>query len=242
LFKRTYLVPRQTDLNILSSSELEYLNKKDVLIKNNINIVSLTIGVLLGDAYAEKRGNVRLTIKQSDTRKDWLFWLHGVYSDFKLCSSVKPKIVEHSLKGQTYRYCKFNTYTHPLFGIIYKLIYININGKNVKRLHPLLFNYIDAMTLAAWLSDDGSVRNGNSCFCTDNFSFECVDLLIKVLKTKFNINSYMYMHMNKYPRIQIDRKDMPKFALLVKSFLHESMHYKLGDFRSCSFAPQKEGY
>lgn len=194
------------------------MNNYSKLTKNNINVVSLTIGILLGDGYAEKRGNVRITIKQSDIHEDWLFWLHEIYSNFELCSSVKPQIVEHKFKGKTYKYYKFNTYTHPLFGIIYKLIYIKINGKNVKRLHPLLFNYIDAMTLAAWLSDDGGVRNGNSFFCTDNLSFECVDFLIKMLKMKFNINSYMFIHMNKYPRIQIDRKDMPKFALLVKDF------------------------
>jgi hypothetical protein len=242
------------------------LTLKEIEILNNLNkdthpmIISVSIGVLLGDAHCERRsnnGNARLAIKQTDKHSEWLIWLHDVYSSHSFTGSKKPTLKTASLKytGLNYSYYKFNTYSRPLFGALHHLFYApSTPGRSfrksetfsetppggedaaplgkiyTKRLDSSLFNYLDALAIAAWIADDGTNRNGSTAFCTDSFSPQCLDILIAIFKDKFGIKLYKYRHLT-YTRLSVARADMPKFASLVKPYLHASMFYKLGDFK-----------
>ena len=233
------------------------LTDKDIEILSNLNkkmnpiIISTSIGTLLGDAHCERRsktGNARLTLKQTDKHSEWLLWLHGLYSTNGFASLERPTLKTASLKstGLNYSYYKFNTYSVPFsaafcgakaprfllrkFSSLHRLFYTpNLKGYT-KQLDSSLFNYLDACALAAWVSDDGLTRNGSTAFCTDSFSPGCLDILIDIFNDKFGIKVCKYKHTN-YTRLRIAREDMPKFATLVKPYLHTSMIYKLGDFK-----------
>ena len=81
------------------------------------------------------------------------------------------------------------------------------------------------------MADDGCVRNGSTAFCTDSFNQASLDVLIKGFKVNHGITVTTFTHVQKYTRLRVIREDMPKFAALVKPWLHKSMHYKLGDFK-----------
>lgn len=209
---------------ILSTKQSIYCLQKE----NIKDIMAISVGTLLGDAHCEKRGNARLTIKQSILHKEWFDWLHKFYVEHGLCSDRKPQM--RVLKSG-YKYYKFNTYTNNIFNELHSLFYIKKDSKNVKYVNLEIYKYFEPKTLATWLCDDGTVRNGNSAFCTDSFSPNCIENLIYIVKSKFDINLIPYKHYKKYTRLQVDRKDMFKFVNLIKEHLHPSMHYKLGDFK-----------
>ena len=239
----------------LTLEEIEILDNQK---KENPIIISISVGILLGDAHCEnrskggegvlfgikipKRGNARLAIKQTDKHSEWLIWLHDIYSSHGFTSLKKPELKTASLKytGLNYSYYKFNTYSRPLFGALHHLFYAatkdNLSmtypiGKDyTKRLDSSLFNYLDALAIAAWIADDGTNRNGSTAFCTDSFSPQCLNILIAIFKENFGIELYKYRH-STYTRLSVARADMPKFASLVKPYLHASMFYKLGDFK-----------
>lgn len=196
-------------------------------------IISVSVGSLLADAHCEKRGNsTRLSFKQSNKHSDWFFWLHFVFSSHHYCNPVKPILKTAILKSnqKTYSYYRFSTYNHPLFQLLHPLFYISSpNNKYIKVLNVKLIPFINALAIAVWIADDGYNRNGSTAFCTDSFDPPSLEILIKALKENHGITLETFRHAN-YTRLRVIREDMPKFALLVKPYLHESMRYKLGDF------------
>ena len=67
--------------------------------------------------------------------------------------------------------------------------------------------------------------------CTDSFTKEEVQLLLEVLKEKFNLNCTIQKapgkSLNRF-RIYISAKSVPLLQKLVKSYFNSSMLYKLG--------------
>ena len=163
----------------------------------------------------------------------WFFYLHSFFSKHGLCNPVLPKKTPSTDKKTgvtTYSY-KFNTYSSLLFVAMHSLFYHSIDGKFKKRLHKELIHFLTPLSIAAWVCDDGYDNNGSTAFCTDSFSDECLDILIEIFKKKWDIRLHKFIHVKKYVRLRVDRQDMPKFVLLVKPKLHDSMLYKLGDFQ-----------
>lgn len=200
---------------------------KNVFTRYNADLLSVSIGVLLGDAHCEKRGHARLTIKQSFKHKEWFLWLHNFYATHSLCNESVSSVV---IDKKGYSSYKFNTYSDLLFTELHSLLYKEINNKKVKRVTKELLSYLTPIGIAAWVCDDGLSRNGSTAFCTDSFSTQCLKNIIEYFQQNYNIQLYAYKHEN-YDRLSVKREDMPKFALLIKKFLHKSMHYKLGDFK-----------
>lgn len=151
--------------------------------EKNTELVALCMGLLLGDAYAEKRSNnARLVIKQSCVHEPWFFYLHSFFSKHGLCNPVLPKKTPSTDKKTgvtTYSY-KFNTYSSLLFVAMHSLFYHSIDGKFKKRLHKELIHFLTPLSIAAWVCDDGYDNNGSTAFCTDSFSDECLDILIEI--------------------------------------------------------------
>lgn len=76
------------------------------------------------------------------------------------------------------------------------------------------------------------VKKGGLTFCTDNFTKKEVELLINVLKNKFNL--YCSIHEKKskdkyriYYRIYILKKSLPILSTLISEFMLPSMLYKI---------------
>jgi hypothetical protein len=120
-----------------------------------------------------------------------------------------------------------------LFLALHSLFYVQnpVTKRWDKILDCAIMEFITWLSIACWLADDGTVRNGSSAFCTDSFGPDGIALLQHIMLTKFGITLELYYHSKHYPRLQVARSDMPKFAAAIKPYLHPSMLYKLGDFQ-----------
>lgn len=83
-------------------------------------------------------------------------------------------------------------------------------------------------SLAYWFMDDGAKRSNVAAvrFCTESFTRDEVDLLISILKDKFDIIGTPNKDSNGW-RISISTKSYGKFYDLVKPYVIPSMMYKL---------------
>lgn len=71
-------------------------------------------------------------------------------------------------------------------------------------------------------------RKNGFIFCTDSYTLSEVELLIKVLKENFDLNSTCQKVTGKDQyRIYIKSDSMNKFRSLITPYFHESMMYKL---------------
>jgi ubiquinol-cytochrome c reductase cytochrome b subunit len=60
---------------------------------HNIDILSIIIGSLLGDAYAEKHGlGTRIFLQQEDNHSACLFWLHNTVSNLGYYNEKIPEL------------------------------------------------------------------------------------------------------------------------------------------------------
>lgn len=144
------------------------------------DVLSITVGTLLGDGYIENRnGSCRYALKQGgDAHKPWLFWLHSFYSKHGMCN---PKIPVDQFNidrntGVVSPYWKFTCFTSELFSILHGCFYITNPDPSrwprinyLKVVPPFIAAFLTPMAIGAWVNDDGTVRNGSTSFCTDNF-------------------------------------------------------------------------
>jgi hypothetical protein len=84
---------------------------------HNQDVLSVIIGSLLGDAYANARTieGTRIAYRQSDIHIDYLFWLYEFYFQKGYCSNLKPRKYIKTLKGKEFYGYEFNTFTFRSF-------------------------------------------------------------------------------------------------------------------------------
>jgi hypothetical protein len=99
-----------------------------------------------------------------------------------------------------------------------------VNGK--KTISFYIINRISPRSLAFWAMDDGSLSESGFYFNTLSYSFEEHIILQKILSFKFNLETNIHKHGNKY-KIYIKAKSMPIFRFIVLPYLIESFYYKL---------------
>ena len=112
------------------------------------------------------------------------------------------------------------------------MIYFIKKGKKV--ISPNIENYITPLTLAIWISDDGTFipstggRGGVRIAC-NSFTLIEVEYLVTILRNKFDLDCTIqrtYLK-NKYS-IYIKKNSIIKLESLILPYLHVSMYYKLG--------------
>lgn len=82
------------------------------------------------------------------------------------------------------------------------------------------------------MSDDGQlVKRGGVTLCTDSYTLEEVNLLIKILDNKFNLKCSIHNKKgrtgNVYHRIYIGKNSLDNIKSLLIPHMHESFLYKL---------------
>lgn len=196
---------------------------------HNIDIISVLVGLLLGDGHASNRTGegIRFSIKQNIKHKEYLFSLYEFFLTRGYCSNLEPRQYKRRIKGidKIYYGYEFNTYTFRSFLWLYKSFY-----KKGKKIIPLnITNYITPLTLAVWISDDGTWTVNGVRIATNSFTLMELEYLKILLFTKFNLNctiQKIYLE-NKYS-IYIKKDSINKLRELVLPHLHKSMYYKLG--------------
>jgi hypothetical protein len=192
---------------------------------------ALIMGTLLGDAHIQKRGNsYRLKIEHGIDQEAYVMWKYDKLKN--LCSKPPKKVT--SKKGHTtvLFYTKSGLYLKSIYDLFYKEVG---NGRFVKIITNQLIDALplEALTLASFFMDDGSVRS--DCYAgklaTQGFSLAENKLLCEWL-ARFGINGQVVVHLkskNQY-YITIPAKSFPFLVEVISPIIVNelpSMFYKL---------------
>jgi heme/copper-type cytochrome/quinol oxidase subunit 2 len=192
---------------------------------HNQDVLSVIVGSLLGDAYANARTieGTRISYRQSNIHTDYLFWLYEFYFQKGYCSNLKPRKYTRIVKGKEYYGHEFNTFTFRSFNWIHKLFYKN----GIKYINPKLELYLTPLALAVLIMDDGCWTGNGVRIATNCFKLDEVKLLANMLVKLYGLN-YTIQNIEGHYSIYIKKDSIPKLKGLVLPYIIPSMLYKLG--------------
>lgn len=192
---------------------------------HNQDVLSVIIGSLLGNGYANARTieGTRISYRQSDVHKEYLFWLYDFFFQRGYCSNLKPRKYTRKLKGKEFYGYEFNTFTFRSFNWIHKLFY----KKGIKYINPNLEPYLTPLALAIWIMDDGTWTDNGVRIATNLFKIEEVKILGNILVKLYGLN-YTIQTIEGRHSIYITKESIPKLRNLVLLHIIPSMKYKLG--------------
>jgi len=216
----------QREFSTLNSKSfrLTKLEQKKFFISPELK--EILIGVSLGDLHIDKKSptrNALLRFEQGSIHEDYLLHLYDL---FKIYCRSGPQYSDRKADFRTnkiYSRIQFQTRSLPCFNEFHELFYEN----KMKRIPVNITEWLTTRGLAYWAQDDGSKMGSGFIFCTDSYSLENVQLLVKVLRDKFHLNATINIGSNKNYRIYINSDSMKKFKELVIPYFHASMKYKL---------------
>ncbi len=161
--------------------------------KTNLSLTTfqaeVLVGLLLGDgsisAPVSKIGGHRLTIRHSMEQFDYLQHLHELFKAL----IVQPLLLGSNLDPRTkktYSWCNLHTLSFPCLSVYRALFY---NDSGVKIIPSNIRESLTAVGFAYWIADDGHYHkaSGGVYLCTESFTLVEVELLINILKNKFNL-------------------------------------------------------
>ena len=197
---------------------------------HNEDILSVIIGSLLGDAYANKRSGegVRFCYRQSIQHKEYLFWLYTFFYNRGYTSNLQPRQYTRTLKnkeGKIYYGYEFNTFTFRSFSWIHGIFY-----KNGRKVIPQnIYEYLTPLALAVWIMDDGGWTNYGIRIANNSFKLKEVELLQDVIKSKYNLETTIQkIYIKDQYSIYIKKQSVNNLRNIVGPYIHFSMLYKLG--------------
>jgi hypothetical protein len=205
--------------NYLTKAERSQFTLSDYL-------TEILVGCIMGDLYVKKQKgglNPALRFEQGIVHKDYLFHLYALFNSY--CRSA-PKIesrLPDKLSGSIYTRVRFHTYSLPCFNELYELFYPN--GEKV--LPANIGELFTPLSLAYWLCDDGCFDRGAIIISTNSFSKAEVNLLINVLKNKFNLQCTINKQGSAF-RIRISVNSLPAVQALLKDIVPPMMMHKIG--------------
>jgi len=203
--------------------------------KTNLSLspfqAELLVGLLLGDACIQARvsklGGHRLTIRHSMEQHDYLQHLHKLFEELVL----QPLHLSSSFDrrtGKTYHWCNLHTLSFPCFSPYREMFYNKLGAKVVP---TNIDKLLTPVGLAYWFSDDGHFHKASNGFylCSNYFALAEIELLIKVLRANFDLDSRMHKGGIEGQRmIFIPTSQKEKLRALVHPYLHNSFLFKLG--------------
>ena len=199
---------------------------------HDFEVLSILIGSLLGDAYAERHGNgTRFCFQQEEFNSSYLIWFHEFLSERGYCNKTLPKLTTRIGKGGKIRYLsRFKTYTYSSFNWIHEKFY-----KDNKKIIPQnISEYLSPIALAVWIQDDGGAKPKVSSglkIATNSFTYEEVNFLAEVLrdKYKFKVSVQKAGALNQY-NLYFSKNSMNKLVEIIKPYMHTTMYYKLNGY------------
>lgn len=231
LFLIDYNNPFFLSMSLLPFSSSRILSTKRIG-PHNIDVISILIGSLLGDATMEKDGNgSRFAFYQEKSHGEYLLWLHKTLFELGYCTSVIPSISSRVGVNDNIRYYyRFRTFTYSSFNWIYDSFYLNnSNNKRIKFVPSFIEEFLSPLALAVWIMDDGTkLKNKGIKFCTNSFTLQEVQFLANCLKNKYSFNTSIHKTgaINQY-NIYITKESSLELAKIVKPYIHDTMLYKI---------------
>ena len=206
-FKRTNLFSEQ-------NKSLTYLQEQFIY------------GSLLGDLSLSKpdksHPNSRLCIVQSKKQEEFFMKKVEILGEFMGAYKL-TNLTPDKRTGKIYATYRGNSKAHPIFTKLYNELYKN----GVKTITQEFLNKINSpIALAFWFMDDGTYRG---TLATNGFSEQEIDLLIKWMKEKWNIDCTKQQNVQSTTQyvIHISEKSRKYFEKLIFEYVVPSMYYKL---------------
>jgi len=196
---------------------------------------SLITGTILGDAAARtnKNGTAVWRFKQGTIHKEYILHIFNILKN--VTNYIEPKFTTSldSNNLPVYGNYYFETKSSQLLNAYFKLFFtFNVNTLKWDKVIPSFESMMILLTpiaLSFWIQDDGSRTPSGLVLCTDSFSLELVELLVKVLTVKFGLACTIRKtsKLKTQYRIYIRARSIPMVRFLTQEFIHESMLYKI---------------
>jgi hypothetical protein len=208
------------------------LNKGSQVIIHNPYALTMAqkqiiLGTLLGDGcigFSESKLTARLFYQHSTSQQGYFQWKHQLLSRLGsgYFSKRENKTGFKKLDGTYFNFLVSNT--HCLYEIY--LLAKNLYKKNIKRPTIQYLDQLDALGLAVWYMDDGSLhRNSEIRLHVNGYLKEDIELISMWFRNKFNINFKLGLN-NRTWELWSDTKTGLKFLEIVSPFIIPSMRYK----------------
>jgi len=214
-------------------------NKKSKEYKRNLklnqNLKEIMVGLLLGDGnmqtFSSSGTTWRLRLLQGgDNHFEYIKHLRLLFDDWTVMDLAENH--EKNKLGQLYKKWYFNTLSFEQFAEIGNGFYrLDIESNKRKKILPILLkDWITELSLAYWFMDDGSYKWKDKIlairFCTDNFSELEIDILISIMKDKFDLDVSKTVNKNNKWRLYVGTKNYDKIKEIIYPHLIPSMRYK----------------
>ena len=184
---------------------------------------SLAIGILLGDGYCRKEGNLQIE-QSSKLHGEYVAWLHDTQQLGEISGKLTKNIKHTHPKTQVDSF-KDRFYTKPLFKE-WREIWYEKNLKTTgyrKIIPPNIEELLDPISLAIWYVDDGCMPGRISVCC---FSITDQYKLKEALENKFGL------------KVTIQKQGGKNQASL---YIQSESYQKFYDIVSSPLAPNPEG-
>lgn len=218
------------------SDSLKWFNlkKKDYIAKyfiknisslSNIDNNCLLIGSLLGNSYLEKNEKgVRIVFIKCSDNIEYIVQFYNIFRDI-IVGGNKPilkKVI--SKNNKLFYYWKAETYYLSSFEGLYEIFY-----KNNLKIIPLSLNeYLTGQALSTWYLD-----NTDKIFLSNKQSYylnnDNIEYLIKLLKNKFNLNTYFKLESKGKIVFYVENNSMDCLEKTLKPFISTSLRHRLNN-------------
>jgi len=200
----------------------------------------VALGSLMGDASIGKnkptlkkgsRTNSRLRFVHGYRQLDYLKWKAQLFGNFSRQLTPKVNLLTGFAKQPT---SYFNTSVSSQFNRLHELFYKN----GVKTITDTVLNKLNAIAMAIWFCDDGSlnrvkVSTGFSNYVTlhtEGFSWEENELIKNWLKDRWDIDSTVQQVKTGLFAISMSKTGSLNFLNLIVDYVPISMKHKLKYF------------
>lgn len=211
----------------------KYLHTKRILATQRIgphneDVLSILVGSLLGDGWAEKRGNAtRFHIHMASRNMEYLHWLHQFFAERGYCSMDKV-IAKRQIgkKGKIYFCFRFRTWSYSSFNWLYDLFY----EANHKRVPETISQWLTPRALAIWIMDDGAMSGRGVKISTEGFALQDIQRLQQALQTRYSLYPTILPHHKTQWVLHFPLSQLPRLSNIVKHLMIPCMYYKLNGF------------
>lgn len=211
-----------------------YINRKKTEEQLTQRQKELIYGSLMGDAKRnDKRYGSSVGFVHSDKQEDYLRWKYKELENLCNKTSLKKYSAIDKRSGNNIVSWRFYTKANTEIENIISQFY-----KEDKQITREILDNLSAFSVAVWFMDDGTtnffdsrLKSGMRCtpevkLCTDSFSRESCDLIIKWFKEKWDIDSH---YRENRGRVIIKSTSVYDFFDLIRPYIIDSMRYKIGE-------------
>lgn len=211
-------------------------------------VISVLIGNLLGNGFAEKRSNAtRFHFCMESKNAEYIFGLHSFLKGKGYCSTDKPKAKKRiARKNNVYFSIRFRTFSFSGLNYIYDSFYVEQNliaqtdkdlaklclaksFKSFKSLKVVPKNISTLLTekaFAIWFMAEGEKSDAGLKISIKQFSSSDRLLLQRAILKRFNLDCNIQKHKDKSV-LYFEKKNKEKLSKIIKPHMYKCMYYKL---------------